>query len=258
MKNRVNYNYVKNYVKKGVKSSVKNRVKRRAVTRRLTLPFTRFFTIHFTLFFTFLSLPNAPLRAQQQEPLRVPTSILERYVGEYDQNGTTVRISRNGDTLFREGPGQRVVLQPISETLFKMGPIFTTEFVIDQAGGVTQVVSSALIEYRFPRRGSSSSSRVLPIARVPVPKSVLERYVGTYEYLPGQMDRSDLRVVLLLRGDTLIRVIGSNETILVPTSATTFRVDRTALVTEFVVDDAGTTMVMGRGFQQLLARLTSR
>jgi hypothetical protein len=86
---------------------------------------------------------------------------------------------------------------------------------------------------------------------------VLERYVGVYEYLPGQMGRSDLRVVIRLRGDTLIRVL-PGEQVLTPISETRFRVAGTSLVVEFVVDEAGVTQVMGSGFQQLLARLTSR
>jgi hypothetical protein len=44
----------------------------------------------------------------------------------------------------------------------------------------------------------------------------------------------------------------------VPVSDTRFTVANTSLVTEFVVDDAGVTQVMGSGFQQLLARLTSK
>jgi hypothetical protein len=86
---------------------------------------------------------------------------------------------------------------------------------------------------------------------------VLERYVGVYEYLPGQMSRTDLRVVVRLRGDTLIRVI-AGEQVLTPISETRFRVAGTSLVTEFVVDEAGVTQVLGSGFQQMLARLTAR
>jgi hypothetical protein len=45
------------------------------------------------------------------------------------------------------------------------------------------------------------------------------------------------------------------EHVLTPISETRFRVGNTALVTEFVIDEAGVTQVMGTGFQQLLARL---
>ena len=204
-----------------------------------------------------LAMAVGPLRAQQQAPVRVPVSVLERYVGEYDQDGSPVKVLLKGDTLFREVPGQRMVMQPISETLFRVGPMFTAEFVMDP-GGVTQVVSSGTLQFRLPRKGSRPvPPPALPAATVRVPRSVLERYVGTYEFLPGQMGRNDLRAGISLKGDTLIRSL-QGDVVLTPISETLFRVGNTSLVTEFVVDEAGVTMVMGLGFQQLLARLTSK
>ena len=205
-----------------------------------------------------LAMAVGPLRAQQQAPVRVPVSVLERYVGEYDQDGSPVKVLLKGDTLFREVPGQRMVMQPISETLFRIGPVFTAEFVTDQAGGVTQVVSSGTLQFRLPRKGSRPAPPpALPAATVRVPRPVLERYVGTYEYLPGQMSRTDLRARISLKGDTLVRTLG-DDVVLTPVSETLFRVGDTSLVTEFVADEAGVTMIMGLGFQQLLARLTSK
>jgi len=205
-----------------------------------------------------LAIAAGPIQAQQQAPARIPASVLQRYVGEYDQNGSTVKVLLKGDTLFREVPGQRMVLQPISATLFRMGPIFTAEFVTDPAGGVTQVVSSGTIQFRLPRKGSRPAPPPAPpVATVRVPRPVLERYVGTYEYLPGQMGRTDLRARVSLKGDTLVRTLGE-DVVLTPISETLFRVGDTSLVTEFVVDEAGVTTIMGSGFQQLLARLTSK
>jgi hypothetical protein len=200
-----------------------------------------------------LAIAVRPMEAQ--EPVRVPRAVLERYVGEYDQNGSTIKIYVSGDTLLRETPGQRLALTPISETVFKMGPIFTAEFVVDGAGGVTQVVSSATLEFRLPRKGSRAAPAAT-FSAVRIPRAVLNRYVGTYEYIPGQMGRDDLRIVIGLKGDTLTRVIGGKETLLTPISETRFMVNGTSLVTEFVVDEAGVTQVLGSGFQQLLARLT--
>ena len=68
------------------------------------------------------------------------------------------------------------------------------------------------------------------------------------------MSRTDLRVVVRLKGDTLVRALGA-EQVLTPISETRFRVGNTSLMVEFVVDEAGVTQVMGSGFQQLLARL---
>ena len=203
-----------------------------------------------------LAFAVGPIEAQPQAPVQVPRSVLERYVGEYDQNGTTIKVTLSGDTLFREVPGQRVAFVPISETLFRMGSVFTAEFVIDQAGGVTQVLSDGVdIEYRLPRKGSRRAPPpAVPVATVRVPRSVLERYVGTYEFLPGQMSRTDLRVVVRLRGDTLIREMGQ-EVVLTPISERQFGVGNTRMMVEFVVDEAGVTQVMGSGFQQMLARL---
>ena len=207
----------------------------------------------------FIALAVAPLRAQA--PVKVSRAILERYVGEYDQNGNIIRITLSGDTLFREIPGQRTILLPISETLFRMGPVFTAEFVVDPSGGMTQVLSDGIeIEYRLPRKGARPAPPPsLPAATIKVPKAVLERYVGVYEYIPGQMSRTDLRAVVRLRGDTLFRTItGDQEVVLTPITETRFRVGNTRLLVEFVVDDAGVTQVMGTGFQQMLSRLTSR
>jgi hypothetical protein len=206
-----------------------------------------------------LSIACGSLDAQPA-PVRVPASVLQRYVGEYDQNGTTVRVSISGDTLFREVPGQRVALVPITETLFRMGPVFTTEFVNDPAGGMTQFVTDgAMVEFRLPRKGSRGAP--LPVsqaANVRVPRSILERYAGTYEFLPGQMGRSDLRVVIRLKGERLSQLVNGEDVVLTPSSEREFSLGNTRLKLEFVVDDAGVTLVMGSGFQQLLARLTSK
>jgi hypothetical protein len=202
-----------------------------------------------------LAIAAAPMEAQA--PVRVPTSVLERYVGEYDQNGSTIKVLLAGDTLIRETSGQRVAFLPISETVFRIGPVFTVEFVIDQAGGVTQVISDGVgMEFRLPRKGSPAAPPPAPpVATVRVPRPVLERYVGTYEFIPGQMNRYDLRVVVRLEGDTLIREGAGPTAVLTPISETRFRVGSTSMVTEFVIDEAGVTQVMGSGFQQLLARL---
>ena len=140
-----------------------------------------------------------------------------------------------------------------------MGPVFTAEFVTGHAGEVTLVFSDGIhIEYRLPRKGSRPAPPAAgPVAPVQVPRSVLQRYVGTYEFIPGQMSRTDLRVVVRLKGDTLIRSMGQ-DVVLTPISETQFRVGNTRMMVEFVVDEAGVTQVMGSGFQQLLARRTSK
>jgi hypothetical protein len=194
-----------------------------------------------------------------QGPRRVPRSVLEKYVGEYlYPDGATFTVGLEGETLIQVLPGRRVSYAPISETLFMLGPVFTAEFVIDQAGGVTQILSDgAGVEYRLRRKGSPPEPPPVPVAAVRVPRSVLERYVGVYEYIPGQMQRTDLRIVVRLKGDTLIREMGK-EAVLIPISETRFKVGDTSLMVEFVEDEAGVTQVLGSGFQQMLARLTSK
>jgi hypothetical protein len=187
--------------------------------------------------------------------------VLERYVGEWVYpDGNTVMVRLDGGTLFREIPGQRVPFVPISETLFRLGPVFTAEFVLDQAGGITQILSDGTgVEFRLRRKGSPPAKLAASpaTAAVSVPRSVLERYVGVYEYIPGQMKRTDLRIVIGLKGDTLTRQMGREE-ILTPISETRFKVGSTSLMVEFVVDEAGVTQVLGSGGQQMLARLTSK
>jgi hypothetical protein len=206
-----------------------------------------------------LTVAVRPIRAQQQAPVRVPASVLERYVGEWVYpDGNSVMVRLTGETLFREIPGQRVPFVPLSETLFRLGPVFTAEFVKDRAGGLTQVLSDgAGVEYRLRLKGSPPEPPAASPLAVRVPRSVLRRYVGVYEFIPGQMKRTDLTVVVRLRGDTLTRQMGE-EVVLTPISETRFRVGKTSLTVEFVVDEAGVTQVLGSGGQQLLARLKSK
>lgn len=202
-----------------------------------------------------LSIAARPV-AGQQGPLRVPTAVLDRYVGEYVYpDGSTIAVNRSGETIFRETSGQRIAFVPMSETLFRLGPVFTAEFVIDRAGGVTQILSDgAGVEFRLRRKGSPPEVPRAPVAAVPVPRAVLERYVGIYEYIPGQMSRTDLSIAIRLRGDTLTRWMGK-ESVLIPLSETRFKVGDTSLTVEFVVDEAGVTQVLGTGGQQMIARL---
>ena len=206
-----------------------------------------------------LVLQARALRAQGE--VHVSRSVLEQYEGEWVYpSGNTVMLILSGDTLFREIRGQRVPLVPMSPTRFRQGPVFTAEFVMDNAGGITQILSDGVgIEYRLTRTGSPPAALPSSSATVHVPRSVLERYVGEYEYLPGQMSRSDLKVVVRLKGDTLMRAIGApTEDALIPISSTRFKVGNTSLVTEFVVDSHGVTQIMGTGNQQMKARLKAK
>lgn len=206
------------------------------------------------------SAQQSPPQSQQQPSSRVPASVLERYTGEYVYpDGSTITVALRDGALFRESGGQRVVYVPVSQTLFRLGFVFTAEFVPDGANGMTQILSDGVgVEYRLRRKGSPPLRAEPAGSGVRVPRATLERYVGTYEYIPGQMSRTDLRVVVRLRGDTLTREVGGGDFVLVPLSDTRFRVAGTSLMVEFVVDDAGVTQVMGAGFQQMLARLTGK
>ncbi len=196
---------------------------------------------------------------QQQGAGHASRPVLERYEGDYlYPDGATFKLRLDGDTLFQEAPGRRLALAAVSETLFMMGPVFTAEFVTGATGSVTIILSDgAGVEYRLRRKGAPPEPPPPAAPAVRVPKEVLERYVGTYEYIPGQMQRTDLRIVIRLEGDTLVRQMGP-EAVLTPVSETRFRVGDTSLMVEFVVDEAGVTQILGSGFQQMLARLTSK
>lgn len=205
-----------------------------------------------------LSITVRPMEAQQAATVHVPRPVLEGYVGDYlYPDGTTFKVRVEGDTLVQELPGRRVTYTPISETLFMLGPVFTAEFV-SEGGGMTQILSDgAGVEYRLRRKGAPPAPPRPADPAVRVPRAVLERYVGVYEFIPGQMQRTDLRIRIRLKGDTLVRDMGQ-EAVLIPLSETLFRVGDTSLMVEFVVDDWGVTQVLGSGFQQMLARRTSR
>jgi len=198
------------------------------------------------------------LDAQQQAAVRVPRSVLEQYAGDYVYpDGAPFKLVLDGDALIQEAQGRRLPYTPISETLFMLGPVFTAEFVME-GGGLTQVLSDgAGVEYRLRRKGAPPAPPPAPVAAVSVPRSVLEQYVGVYEYIAGQMQRTDLRVRIRLDGDTLVRDMGQ-EVELIPLSQTRFKVGNTSLMMEFVVDDWGVTQILGSGFQQMLTRRTSK
>jgi hypothetical protein len=203
-----------------------------------------------------LSVLVRPVQAQQQR-VSVPASVLEQYVGEYVYpEGTTLKVTLSGDTLFREDPGRRVPMIPLSETMFRLGGSLTVEFVTHKSYGTTLILGNGTnMEFRLPRKGSRPVPAPTPKA-VHVPRSVLERYVGEYEYIRGQMNRTDLRVFIHLREGVLTQKLDTNdERVLIPLSETRFNVSGTALVTEFVIDDAGVTQVMGSGGRVMLARL---
>lgn len=207
---------------------------------------------------------GAPVSAQQPAGVRIPASVLEKYVGEYVYpDGASFLVSRAGDTLFQEVPGRRLVYTPLTETRFMMGPVFTADFLSDNAGGFVQVLSDGVgIEIRLRKKGSKLMSLPLTAVQsapaVRLPRPVLERYVGVYEYIPGQMNRTDLRVSITLDGENLVREGAGPTAVLVPLSESRFRVGNTSFIVEFVIDEAGVTQVMGTGFQQMLARLPSR
>ena len=203
-----------------------------------------------------LLITAGPIRAQPAR-VSVPKPVLEQYVGEYVYpEGNTLMISLSGDTLFRVDGSRRIPMVPLSETVFRLGPGLTMEFVTDKAYGTTIILGNgANMEFRLPRKGTRPVPAPRPKA-VHVPRSVLQRYVGEYEYIPGQMNRTDLRVFIKLVGDGLTQTLDTNAPVaLIPLSETRFSVSGTALVTEFVIDDAGVTQVMGSGDRVMLARL---
>ncbi len=174
----------------------------------------------FTSIVMAIGLFTPTVTAGQQAPsVRVPASVLETYVGEYVYpDGASFKVAVRGETLVQVLPGRELAYTPLSETLFMLGPNFTAEFVIDPAGGATQILSNGTsLEFRLRRKGSPLAPPAAPAAVVPpvhVPRSVLERYVGVYEYIPGQMNRTDLRIVIRLEGDTLTREgMGSKATL---------------------------------------------
>lgn len=213
-----------------------------------------------------LSVSATAAIAQQRSPtsysaafaVQVPRSLLQQYVGDWTYpDGEKVKVTLSGDTLFRETTGQRVPLVPLSQSLFRLGPVFTAEFVIDEKGGITQVLTDGVdIEYLLTRKGSKRAARpAIASAAVRIPKSTLEGYVGTYEFVPGQMSRTDLSMVVRLRGDKLTRqMTGGEEMVLTPISQTEFKVGDTSITTQFVTDNSEIRQVMGYGFQQLIVR----
>jgi hypothetical protein len=186
-----------------------------------------------------------PVGAQQQPAaVSVPRSVLERYVGEYALTPWSLAFLRlKGDTLIREMNGQQEVYIALSETRFKVGNTpFTAEFAVDQAGAVTQIVKAP----------NGPEMRAARLVAGPVPRSVLERYVGEYEFMPR------LSFVIRLRGETLSgqQTTGGPETALIPVSETGFTVGggATQLEVEFVTDKEGKmTKVVRQGSYEMRA-----
>lgn len=96
--------------------------------------------------------------AKAAPAVRVPKSVLERYVGEYQfLPKVTIVVRIKGDTILtgQAAGGPEMNLLPISETRFKPGspniPL-DVEFVIDQTGKVTQVLRQGTHEMRAVRK----------------------------------------------------------------------------------------------------------
>ena len=86
--------------------------------------------------------PKPPVNPAQVAGIAVPTTVLERYVGEYAAgSGFTATFRREGDRLFvKPGPNPEVPLNARTETRFQdpRGPIF--EFQLEAQGKVTGAI----------------------------------------------------------------------------------------------------------------------
>lgn len=177
-----------------------------------------------------LGVALRPAAAQQQPaPVNVPRSVLERYVGEYALTPWSLALLRmKGDTLVREMNGQQDAYIALSETRFRVGSTpFVADFVVDSAGRVTQIVKAP----------NGPEMRAARLVAASVPRSVLERYLGEYEFMPR------LSFVVRLRGETLSgqQTTGGPEVALIPVSETRFTVGAGAnqMEVEFVADKTG-------------------
>jgi len=190
-----------------------------------------------------------PAEGQQPAAVNVPRSVLERYVGEDSLTPWSLALLRmRGDTLVREMNGQTDVYIPLSETRFRVGATpFVADFVVDQAGVVTQSV----------RAGNGPEMRAVRIGAGSVPRSVLERYVGEYEFMPK------LSFVVRLRGETLSgqQTTGGGEVALVPVSENRFTIGAGTgqMEVEFVTDKSGRmTKVVRQGTYEMRAMRKSK
>jgi hypothetical protein len=100
---------------------------------------------------------NGPeLRLPRVEAGGVPTSVLARYVGDYQfMPRLTVMVRLRGQLLTgQQAGGPEVALIPVSETRFTVGTganSMQVEFITDKEGGLTQVVRQGTYELRARR-----------------------------------------------------------------------------------------------------------
>jgi hypothetical protein len=94
------------------------------------------------------------------EPVHVAPEILAKYVGEYDFEGDnpfryrTMTISVVDGQMFADFNGKgRVLMAPISDTMFSPRLLGTFEFVSDASGAVTHVMAHSIAaSFKIVRR----------------------------------------------------------------------------------------------------------
>jgi hypothetical protein len=196
-----------------------------------------------------LTIAAAPVGAQQTA-VRVPRSVLERYVGEYEYpSGAIIVVRLQGDTLVRQAWNQQGAYTALSATRFRLGDIgVIVDFVVEPSGGVTKIVNNDAGEiFRTTRKPltATSAAKAAPQAPaqaaapqppgIPLPAAILERYVGQWKLPSGTV------ITFRRDGDKLYAKGGNSpELLLAARSDTRLQDPRGPIFFEFQVDANGT------------------
>jgi CubicO group peptidase (beta-lactamase class C family) len=184
----------------------------------------------------------------ERKIVEVPAATLQRYVGVYQLNPritNTVRLTEGGLTVQLSGQAAYPIFAESESKFFLKIVDAQVEFVADGQGKVTHLLQT---QGGRTQKALRISDTVVERKAISVPTATLQRYVGTYELMPG------FDLVIRLEGDQLVsQATGQGPAPIFPESDSRFFLKIVDAQIDFVADASGsiTHLVLHQGGRDL-------